>query len=78
MQGMITVLELKSHMLVILECELDDYFYIHTNTHTYTHKASMVAQLVKNLPAMQEILQETGRIKEKQALARAAKGICNY
>ena len=76
MQGMITILELKSHVLVILECELDDYFYIHTNT--YTHKASMVAQMVKNLPAMQEILQETGRIKEKQSPARAAKGICNY
>ena len=37
MQGMITILELKSHVLVILECELDDYFYIHTNTYTHTH-----------------------------------------
>ena len=28
--------------------------YTHTHTHTHTHTASLVAQAVKNLPAMQE------------------------
>ena len=26
--------------------------YMHTHTHTHTHRASLVAQTVKNLPAM--------------------------
>ena len=30
------------------------YVYTHTHTHTHTHRASLVAQTVKNLPAMQE------------------------
>ena len=30
------------------------YMYTHTHTHTHTHRASLVAQTVKNLPAMQE------------------------
>ena len=28
--------------------------HAHTHTHTHTHTASLVAQTVKNLPAMQE------------------------
>ena len=30
------------------------YIYIYTNTHTQNRRASLVAQWVKNLPAMQE------------------------
>ena len=30
--------------------------YIHTHAHTHTHTGSPVAQMVKNLPAVQKIL----------------------
>ena len=30
------------------------YIYIHTHTHTHTYMASLMAQTVKNLPAVQE------------------------
>ena len=36
---------------------ITEYMYTHTHTHTHTHTliwASLVTQMVKNLPAMQE------------------------
>ena len=30
------------------------YTYVYTHTHTYTYRELLVAQLIKNLPAMQE------------------------
>ena len=35
-------------------CVHHTLIHTHTHTHTHTHGASLVAQLVKNLPAMQE------------------------
>ena len=37
------------------ECDLgSSQLHTHTHTHTHTHMASLVAQMVKNLPAMRE------------------------
>ena len=42
-------------------CIYIQYICIHTHTHTHTHIASLMAQWVKNLPAMQETQKVWGR-----------------
>jgi len=51
--------------------------YAHTHTHTHTHtqrhiyRVSLVAQLVKNLPAMQETTCKTGHAGSSPGSGRA-------
>jgi len=45
---------IKGRHFIHTHAHTHSHTHTHTHTHTLTHKASLVVQMVKNLPAMQE------------------------